>query len=459
MNIPQMNAQQIEAHFTEWVMEHINAALSIPGTCLSMNDFDPTSTPPNEGEAVADPELMSILLVHPTWLMTSDNENWLDSELKSLLFSQDPLDRISEWQNGIPSIEPSKWIPPQEEMLITGPFCTMSPEMMWQIIPYLDLKSASNLSQTCRYLRAVVSQQVTFRSIFKWMPSIPKILATANLLRLHSLYDLVHELGQLKCRVCGENATSVYLPTCERICQNCPVWNRRYTLVPIEAVESAFNFKVRDMRKLPLVRAPTPAHARYRHVTNPWPLPEVRFLTPIKCALERAYEVYGSMDEIVSAARWAVPEAFGDLEPDQVTDQDLIKHIVSECSATNPYAIAPGNMQMEVDLPIESFVGFASAQYPYVSKTGQTRPDFGTCRGCQEILALPWCLPPDHRKFMGIPRGVNLVTVDRFVCWQARVLRTWEDLRDNHLSHCIGAQLLMYRHWSQRTPPPVSDTD
>lgn len=449
-----MNPQEVDEHFTPAVRKHIETAINIPGSHLSMDNFDPNLPAPDPDQAASDPESMSVLVVHPDWNEARDTAEWVDSNLQTLLFSQDPMHRMSEMENGIPNANTTHWIPPQQPMLITGPFCSMAPEIMWMIIPHLDLKTVSNLSRTCRYLRSVVSQEPTVRFIFTVMPSIPKILATTNLLGLHSLYDLVRETGHSQCRLCGDNASSVFLPTCERMCPNCLISDRRYALIPVEAIESAFNFSLSDLKKLPLIRAPTPAHAHFLNLDSPWPLPPVRFLTPLKCALKRAMVVYKSPKELVAAARWAVPTAFGNLESHEVTRQDLFMHIINECLANDPHAFQPGSQSLHPDFGIDSYLGYASAKYPYVSPEGVISPQFGVCRGCQDILSLPWVLTQDLRDYVNMPAEVTLETVDRFVCREARVLRTWEELRDQHLPVCLGAQFLMYQYFEVREGAP-----
>lgn len=435
-------------HFTDAVMDHIVTALSNPLTNLSFLDFDPNVNPPIPMEIMNDGDYLSILLVHPMWAKARDPSMWIERQLKNLLLSKDKSNTYLQLEHTSAKIDPAVWAPCHDKMLITGIFSRVPPEMIWRILPHLDLLSVSNLSRVCRYLRSAVLKSPMLKFVFQTMPAVIKVLAKINLLKWHTMNDLVVELSQLHCRTCGGYASSVFLPTCERTCMNCLVWNPDFSLIVVPAIESAFNFTPETVRELPIVRTIV-----QRGQWTSRPTSVEHHVTPIKCAIAKAFEVHGDVEGIVRAAQEIVPWAYHGLKPSEVTLAQMRRHISNECLALNYNAFLEPHAGMSTHAAMEVYMGRGSMDYPYLPPVNTTAPDLGFCRGCLEALSIPYPFNREHIDYMGYPVSVTPGDATMLLTKRARVYMTWDDLVKNHLPRCLGAHMLMYEYFGQRTPP------
>lgn len=399
--------------------------------------------------AMESPIALVELMSRADWASSIDPNNWLESELRTILFAKDiPDSSYLLFQLGPRT--GTLWRPPGDLMTITGGFACLPPETIWRILDNLDFGSLTHFSRTCRYLRAVTKQSPTLNLLMRVIPKLRKILKTTGLIYRHSMNNIMAELCHPRCRYCDDHAVSLYLATCERVCYNCQMSLKELALVPIICCEKVLHLSPSSLRRLPVLLTEKSTFRR-----DTYPASEIipDFLTPLKCAVEEAVRCHGGMDELMLAMGHT---HFDAISPWASWDAPMfiiftaIRHEIEQAGLVTSDLPQPALPDF---LPAESLCSHALTTIPYLVRESEPAPMRGFCRGCTEVLRLPYIAHSYFEGYMNMP-FISPIETQRALLKRARRCLDWSEMCPQHLRECIGAQMLMFQFFTTRTVPP-----
>jgi hypothetical protein len=128
----------------------------------------------------------------------------------------------------VPISEPAKRsaIRREPDPLAFGLLDKMPLELLHLVLSMLDLRSLSRISRVSLQGQAVVESLPAYRDLMDYAPHAIKALGQTGLIRYHTAAMLQATLFSKSCISCGEYGAFLFLPTCERCCYECLLWNQ-----------------------------------------------------------------------------------------------------------------------------------------------------------------------------------------------------------------------------------------
>lgn len=403
----------------------------------------------------------------PSWEPVTDIRNWDFRELTGLLAEDTQVD-VSAYvaglridfphpiPNGVADVSLPALGNPAGAL---GTLGRLPLEVLWNITERMDLEAFLKFAQTSRLARSLCKENFAFKAIAKYMPSMLLIFKGLGLHKWIPVSALRGEMQQPKCRSCGENGHLLFVPTCERICINCLMYNPAYWCISPYDAKRAFALENDALLRLPVFRDTLRTYS-----VNGGPLTLVYhgLLVPIKSALRFAIEAHGSRDAMRAVAERDAPDRFYDNSATEQVTGYLHRYWRDTWLGKLP--CDPTQVpEMHKDLPrAQSLFGLdirkVATYLPFLPPTNELPVKLYRCKGCQFVLDHFEILPA-HREYMGdADLDVTRADYARILRGRARIVRTWEEMKE-HIPKCLGSGLRMWRRYVLSRPPTAQGSD
>lgn len=282
----------------------------------------------------------------------------------------------AEWgPRVIRNLPPAKHTPIQRDVHShMGSLSTFPAEILSFLLDSLDFQSLSCLSQTSLLARNVVEQHPAYDDLMSYAPETLTALKKTGLLSYHSASQLRRTLRSEKCVSCTQFGSYLFLPTCERACCNCLIYNYSLRVTSLAMATRCFRLSYRQLGKIPIMLSIPGGYAMRRGLL----LPGGRHrLVSVRQAKELAIKVHGS-EEALQALHpkyYKEPTTKGNN-----LQMNYFREVPLEPSEP-PFEITGFNPKTRWD----DYGGMAVIRFPAL-KNGEL--DFGTpCLGCEAILS------------------------------------------------------------------------
>lgn len=321
-------------------------------------------------------------------------------------------------------------------------------EIFDMIINKLDVPSAISLSYVNRIANELV-QKSPVAFLRQWAPGMPKILKKTQIHKNWSIHELKEAIMREKCVVCGASSVQLYLPTMERICHPCLHENHSYWCLPIEKAAIIFGLDLPDLINSQTMFLP-------RLSRNESDLGDLgAWVIPVRLALIKALQLYGTRRGIKHAVEGTVPSTDGEEEsgtPDDDDDDDDEEFVVE--NLYDIYRAAPLNSPNSVKLRLLISMGNYH-QYAHhhevacrvsVVNRDNTRKIHYSCRGCIAMLTHPKTelISDSHMKMMRLDPALDKYERSFAIFRRAFSVWTEADMIEHIRSECIGGWFLLH---------------
>lgn len=403
---------------------------------------------------------VSRIIESPTFAKVSDISKWDEKLLFNLVaecaLSKDLGTYLATQRNRLPHPLDCEVDDDAHNALLTsstdntlGDLGRLPSESLWMVIENMDLQSFLRFAQTNRMLRNFCQKSVRYRIVTLFLPWTLLALKAAGLQFWISVRGFCEELQQPKCRSCGRNGHLLFLPTCERICTNCLMYNPAYWCVkPVEAAV-AFDLVPSDFLRLPVFHDHGMRFLAQGNETL-LTLNDPGFLVPIKSALAYSIEVHGSRLNMKFAAEEEASDQWRDR-----TGSEEVRSFLHRFWRDTSLKQLPGDRSQVPKLSKELVMAQSlmtidprkastilhyvppRCKYPFIR--------LFRCKGCIFVTD-HFDIMPDHKKYMGDgDLDVTPSEYERILRGRVRMVHTWEELQA-HLPKCLGAGLLLWRY-------------
>ncbi|KAJ5967502.1 hypothetical protein N7501_003750 [Penicillium viridicatum] len=317
-------------------------------------------------------------------------------------------------------------------------------EILDMIVNKLDMPSAISLSYVNRIANQLVEKSpVAF--LRKWAPGMPKILRKTQIHENWSIHELKEAIMREKCVGCGASSVQLYLPTMERICHPCLHENHSYWCLPIEQAAIIFGLDLPDLINTQTVYLP-------RLSKTGFDLGDLgAWVVPVKLALTKALELYGSRRGIKHAVEGTEPSSDGEEEPG--TPEDDVEEFVIQ-NQHDIYRAAPLNSPNSVKLRLLISMGNyhqnahhheVACRVP-VANRDNTRKILYSCRGCTAMLTHPKtdAISDGQMKMMRLDPALDKYARSFALFRRAFTVWTEADMIEHIRTECIGSWYLLH---------------
>lgn len=299
-------------------------------------------------------------------------------------FSEEAVNKLAkplpltgaEWgPRVIRNLPPAKHTPIQRNVHShMGSLGIFPAEIFSLILDSLDFQSLFCLSQTSLLARNVVGQHPAYHDMMSYGPETLTALKKTGLLSYHSASQLRRTLRSEKCVSCTHFGGYLFLPTCERACCDCLIYNSSLRVTSLAMAARSFRLSYRQLGKIPIMLSVPDDYGMRRDLVRPGG--EHR-LVSVRQAKELAIKMHGS-EEALQALH---PKLYK--EPTTTVNNLLLKHfreVPLELSEL-PFNISGFDPKTLWD----DYGGMAVIRFPAL-KNGEL--DFGTlCLGCEATLS------------------------------------------------------------------------
>lgn len=395
---------------------------------------------------------------HPKWKEYTDASLWSEEDLQYVIARRDaPVKGIAccryDSQRPAPQIDRIKI----EGGVAVGMLDVLSNEIISIIIEDLDIYSLERFAQTCRLARYMIETNSSYKMMQQYLPRFKQILAHSSLDRWVTLGRLRAELEHPTCRVCGNNGTSLYLPTCERLCFNCLRNNFTYWLLNMTQASECFALEAEDLQKVPVL------HTVEQHfVPDQFPLTQqiTHDLVPIRMAMKAALIKYGTTEAALNAAEIIAPDRgrFPNAEEKQLGEHYRRFRLYKDIPAVGWMPYEPGlRIQRKLSeplgfpMPVDEYFGWAHVEMPYVQSYTEGHVPRYFCKGCEWPFKYQLDLQPEHIYYYGFPEGTTSRQALSRLMSRIRNAFTWEELLE-HTRTCLGAGMAMWDYAMRHDP-------
>lgn len=252
----------------------------------------------------------------------------------------------------------------------------LPPELLFMILDLVDFRTLSQVSRTSIKAKAVVEAFPPYQAMMEHAGETLTALSEIRLIQHHSSSLLYRTLRSDQCVSCFDFGAFLFLPTCERICQDCLYRNCAYRVATPPVIRKTFHLTKTQLKTIPTMNCIPGEYHVYSFAT-----PGRNFrLVSVKQAKQLAIDVHGSVEA---------------LEPFQPTftvqDHSEMGHrsFKSRKTIFEAPLMPPGRHMTTLPRPdcrpaLDYWAGVAAIRFVYLSPTG---PDDGrTCRGCRITL-------------------------------------------------------------------------
>ncbi|KAJ5428043.1 hypothetical protein N7445_009497 [Penicillium cf. griseofulvum] len=316
-------------------------------------------------------------------------------------------------------------------------------ELMDMIVNMLDMPSAISLSYVNRTANKFVrNSPVSF--LRRWAHGLPKILNQTQIHENWTIGDLKDAIRREKCVVCGNLCVQLYLPTMERICHPCMHDNHAYWCLPVEQAALIFGLDLPDVINFQTMYLP-------RMSRNCLDLGDLSaWVVPVKVALTRALQLYGTRKAIKRAAEGnlsSIDEAEEHDEEHGTDDEDFVienQHDIYRAASLSSHytSIRPlDTVGMDIGHIYHHDVTCQVPVVPY----GNTRKILQLCRGCTAMLTLTKLKDIDesHMKSMGLDPELDGFERGFAFYHRAVRVRTEAEMIKHIRTECVGGWTLL----------------
>lgn len=273
----------------------------------------------------------------------------------------------------IRNLPPAKHTPIQRNVHShMGSLSTFPAEILSLILESLDFQSLLCLSQTCLLARNTVEQLPAYNDMMSYAPETLTALKKTGLLSYHSASQLRRTLHSEKCVSCTNFGGYLFLPTCERACCNCLIYNFSLRVTSLAMARRSFRLSSCQLGEIPIMLSVPDDYGMRRGLLRP---SGAHRLVSVRQAKELAIKVHGS-EEALQALH---PTYYKEPWPTTKVNNSLMKYFreVPLEPSNPPFDIANFDPKTRWD----DYGGMAVIRFPAL-KNGEL--DFGTlCLGCE----------------------------------------------------------------------------
>ncbi|CAG8910128.1 unnamed protein product [Penicillium egyptiacum] len=315
-------------------------------------------------------------------------------------------------------------------------------EVVDMIVNKLDIPSAISLSYVNRIANHFVQQSpVSF--LRQWAPGMPKILKQTQIHENWSILELKEAIIREKCVACGKSSVQLYLPTMERICHPCIHDSHAYWCLPVEQAALIFGLDLPDVINTQTIYLP-------RLSKKNFDLGDLgAWVVPIKLALTKALELYGSRKAIKRAAEGNPPGTDEDEEDRASDDEEFVIENQHDIYRAAPLNSLP-SVKMRLLVSLGNYNRHAhhhevACRVPVVNRDN-TRKTLYTCRGCTAMLTHPKtdAISDSHLEMMRLSPALDKYERSFEIFRRAFCVWTEAEMIEHVRNECIGGWILLY---------------
>lgn len=417
------------------------------------------------------PAKVTALINNSLWDQVTDIRDWPSEELLEILAEDTEDDKWRyvtahkmDFPNPIiPDNIPDAPLPQPAKGSRTdtlGNLDRLPLEVVWRIVDNMDIQSFLKFARTSRHARSLCKQHPAYKNIADYLPPLLIALKGLRLNRWVPVGALWGEIQQPNCRSCGEKAHLLFVPTVDRICVNCLMYNPAYWYASFPDAKIAFALEHENLQRAPAFR--DLAHPFRTIIPPPLPRPTT-WLFPIKPTLKLAIQVHGSYENMKAVAEACAIDRFADTSP-----AEEIKGFLHRVWRNAPLGKLPCDPtqvpKMDYDLIKAQLFGDidirrAATWIPYLLPKIKSPVKLYRCKGCRYFYLGYFEILPEHRRYMG-DAGLDVTPTDyeRILKGRCRAVRTWEDLQE-HIPKCLGSKLRMWRRFVLTRHPDEAGAD
>ncbi|KAJ6178562.1 hypothetical protein N7519_009023 [Penicillium mononematosum] len=309
------------------------------------------------------------------------------------------------------------------------------------IVNKLDIMSANKFSHVNRLANHFV-QQSPMSFLRQWAPGMPKMLRRSQIHLYWNILQLKEAILRVNCVVCGEQSVQLYLPTMERICHPCVHDNHAFWCLPVEQAALIFGLDIPDLVHPQTMYLPQLSKIDFDYTDlGAW-------VVPIKLALTKALEMYGTREGIKRAVegKTPIPGARKYANPDDEEFEVENQHDIYR--AAKLHSPTPVRMRLLVSLGNYHRTAHhheVSCRVPVVNRDN-TRQTHYSCRGCTAMLTYNKGERISDTNMRLMRLDPELDKYERSFQLFRRAFRVWtkEELIEHIRAECIAGWILLY---------------
>ncbi|KAJ5372326.1 hypothetical protein N7517_004332 [Penicillium concentricum] len=312
-------------------------------------------------------------------------------------------------------------------------------EIVDTIVNILDMPSAISLSYVNSTANFFVRKSpVSF--LRQWAPGLPKLLKQTRIQKHWTIRELRDAIRRENCVVCGDLCVQLYLPTMERICHPCMHDNHAYWCLPVEQAALIFGLDLPDVIN---------SHTMYlpRLSRNGFDLGEFgAWVVPVKVALTRALQLYGTRKAIKRAAE-GIMSGIDEAEEHDISDDGEFvvenQNDIYRAASLSTHSAPLRSLGLLERPQMHIYHHDVICQVPVV--TGNTRKVLQLCRGCTAMLTHTKLkdIHESHMKMMGLDPELDRFERGFKIYRRAFRVRTEAEMVNHIRTECVGGWILM----------------
>ncbi|KAF3392373.1 hypothetical protein DPV78_010583 [Talaromyces pinophilus] len=304
-------------------------------------------------------------------------------------------------------------------------------ELLHMICASLDFQTLSRLSCTTLRNKATVESLPAYRDFMKYAPHTLSALAKTRLIAVHSSAKFHANLRSANCVSCGKYGAFLFLPTCERCCNQCLWRNQSLWVIPESVARKCFDLTTTSGNDTSHVQ-----HTR-RVLCCPYISRRGRQrLLSVKSVKNLAISVHGSEDKV---AKLVPAKPIVGYPGISVALYYKYKWLLE--APLKPFSTDPSKRPREEKAPNDEWHGTASIHFPSLSPPNSVEAG-NWCYGCKHTSdAYRSAQLSSHMISEIVPPGFSPYFWFQGTVNPAR--STSEHL--HHIQHCYGVQQLIAR--------------
>ncbi|KAJ5111490.1 hypothetical protein N7532_002025 [Penicillium argentinense] len=378
------------------------------------------------------------------WRLITDIRAWSDEDMTRHL-SRDPMylsaHLISSHTAGYREYITSD-LPEQSYGL--GTLDKFPGEILDYILGCLEPDWLETFGRTCKLARYFSAHQTGLVMLRKWAPMVPPIIRCVGLGRDHSINQIICEFRYAYCRSCGLRGTLLFLPTCERLCENCAYYNQAYWGIEIFRAIKAFALPATFVHKLPIMLSTKYVWLGSEPLCQKIDPTEFVAVKSVKAA---ALKVHGTQKNLDLEAENIIPDRFR--RPTTLDMNESIRYRFFRVANLDPLNADMALLKSLPEThdpmpPWEGYYGRTTTLLPTLPHGSKKPLQTYRCAGCWSICSSPFEITSQQYEMLGVDPDARTFDKARILCGRTSLTYTVEELR-RHVAGCFGAKLLMYR--------------
>lgn len=250
----------------------------------------------------------------------------------------------------------------------------LPPELLYQVLDYLDLLSLVQIISLSVRGRNIVLSLASYQGLIKYALSAVAILRKTRLISIHTLSDLYATLKSERCATCQKYGAYLFLPTCKRCCWECLRLNPACRVIPRARARKAFALSPKQVHTLPLLHS-IPGHYGIARK-------EVRRykLVSVAAARDLALSIHGSAERIAELTTRGMHSL------EMAREIRYLQTALISSTSKDP-VMTPDQGNRGADDP---YFGLASTHFPSLSGMlqGGTPENGSWCKGCEKTFKI-----------------------------------------------------------------------